>query len=442
MHSVVLTELGIVLLEDGRPAKSFGFSEPAGQYLAVRRGEGAPNELVRHLDGMNAGFEVSDGALLAILQSRGIDATHMPAAEAERVQASKISIMVGAGLASDERDAAARLRDFALSLSSARVAEISGSADLHAVQAIGALDEIDKASNALGSRLREWYGLHFPELENLVDSVAGYARVAERGRRSDLSAQSFRDAGFPEEKAQMLELVSRNSRGGDISDGSLAMAQLLAGQLVGLQEARRSLEAHLDERLGELAPNLSAVLGRVVAARLLSRAGSLQKLASMPSSTIQVLGAEKALFRSIKSGSDPPKHGLLFQHHLIHSAPRWQRGKIARTIAAKAAIAARVDAYGEGLNETLVESMNRRVGEIGAKYAEPPQRPAGGERRDARRPRADGRRPKGDARRHEASCDACGKKFDLPFRPKPGRRAYCPDCFEGRKKRHGKKRRR
>ena len=92
----------------------------------------------------------------------------------------------------------------------------------------------------------------------------------------------------------------------------------------------------------------------------------------MPASTIQVLGAEKALFRSLKTGSQPPKHGLLFQHALVHAAPRWQRGKIARAIAAKAAIAARVDQHGGGINQTLLEKLNVRVDEIGKKYQEPP----------------------------------------------------------------------
>lgn len=557
MRSAVLTELGILLLEDGRVSKSFAFSDPAGQYLAARRGDGAPNELVRHMEGLQVGFRVNDAGLLSVLRSKGIDTTPMPDDESERVQASKISMMVEAGLASDERDASARLRDFAVSLSSARVAEISGSPDLHVIQAIGALDEIDKASNTLGSRLREWYGLHFPELENLVDSIPGYARVVEQGRRDGLTRASFQDAGFPEEKAEMLEVVARNSRGGAISDGSLAMARALASQLLSMHELRRSLESHLSEGLDELAPNLSAILGRAVAARLLSRAGSLQKLASMPSSTIQVLGAEKALFRSVKSGSDPPKHGLLFQHNLIHSAPRWQRGKIARTIAAKAAIAARVDVYGEGLNETLVEEMNKRVGEISSRYSEPPNRPdrredwqesrerrpprEGGrdykkgrreprdrrdegrrergygredrrdregrryegrrepreDRRDAKKGRReprerryegrrergygreDGREPGGRERdyqereygregrreprerryderqdrewderrdykdrRHEMPCDSCGTLFDMPFKPKPGRRVYCRDCFDNRKQNYGKKRRR
>jgi len=95
----------------------------------------------------------------------------------------------------------------------------------------------------------------------------------------------------------------------------------------------------------------------------------------MPASTIQVLGAEKALFRSLKTGAQPPKHGLLFQHSLVHAAPRWQRGKIARAIAAKAAIAARVDVYGEGRNQTLFEKLNVRITEIGQKYKEPTERP-------------------------------------------------------------------
>ncbi|RNJ77989.1 MAG: ribonucleotide-diphosphate reductase subunit beta, partial [Nitrosopumilus sp. H8] len=122
------------------------------------------------------------------------------------------------------------------------------------------------------------------------------------------------------------------------------------------------------------APNLVAILGPSVAARMLGRAGSLAKLASFPASTIQVIGAERALFRAVKTGSDPPKHGLLFQHAMVHSAPRWQRGKIARAIAAKAAVAARVDVYGEGLNRTLLEKLNVRVGEISTRYEKAPER--------------------------------------------------------------------
>ena len=134
-----------------------------------------------------------------------------------------------------------------------------------------------------------------------------------------------------------------------------------------------------------VAPNISAILGSAVGARILAKAGSLKRLATMPASTIQVLGAEKALFRALKTGAQPPKHGLLFQHQLVHASPRWQRGKIARAVAAKAAIAARVDVYGAGRNDTLLEKLNIRVTEIGVKYKDQPERPAFQPRRQEER---------------------------------------------------------
>ena len=126
--------------------------------------------------------------------------------------------------------------------------------------------------------------------------------------------------------------------------------------------------------MNSLTPNLSAILGTAVSARILARAGSLKNLALMPASTIQILGAEKALFRSLKTGSPPPKHGLLFQHSMVHAAPKWQRGKIARAIAAKAAIASRVDFHSPELNKTLLEKLNIRVEEISKKYKNPVNR--------------------------------------------------------------------
>ncbi len=162
-----------------------------------------------------------------------------------------------------------------------------------------------------------------------------------------------------------------------------------------------------------IAPNLSAILGTAVGARILGRAGSLKRLASLPASTIQVLGAEKALFRSLKTGSQPPKHGLLFQHALVHSAPRWQRGKIARAVAAKAVIAARVDVYGEGLNETLLEKLNIRVDEIGKKYENPTEK-------DIRKPqlfRRDSGNFRGDSRRRD---DRDGRRDDRKYKERSG----------------------
>jgi len=148
----------------------------------------------------------------------------------------------------------------------------------------------------------------------------------------------------------MLSLIKEKSRGGDITEKNFVIVQSLAKQILNLFELRKNIEIHVDEQMKEQAPNISAILGTTVGARILARAGSLKRLATMPASTIQILGAEKALFRSLKTGANPPKHGILFQHATVHAAPRWQRGKIASAVAAKAAIAARVDVFGDGVN--------------------------------------------------------------------------------------------
>ena len=208
----------------------------------------------------------------------------------------------------------------------------------------------------------------------MIDSINGYSQIVMAGKRESLSKQVFEEAGFPESKVEMLSLILAKSRGGDISDINLAIVQSIAKQILDFHELRNKLEEHVESEMHEVAPNVTAILGSAVGARILGRAGSLKKMASMPASTIQVLGAEKALFRALKTGSQPPKHGLLFQHAMVHAAPRWQRGKIARAVAAKAVIGARVDVYGEGLNQTLLDKLNIRVDEIGKKYENPTEK--------------------------------------------------------------------
>ena len=374
MYSVILTELGISVFNDGKLDKAFAFSNPVKEYLLVKNKESKLNELINYLASTQRGFSVSDESLLAILKKYSIDCHLMESSELATVQDTKPQIIVDSGFASNLQDTLGKLREFALDFSSSKVTEVSESPDLHIIQAINSLDEIDKIANGLSSRLREWYGLHFPELDNIIDSINGYAQIVLAGKRESLTKQVFEDAGFPESKVEMLSLISSKSRGGDISDINLAIVQSIAKQVLDFHELRKKLEEHVETEMQEIAPNLSAILGTAVGARILGRAGSLKKMASLPASTIQVLGAEKALFRSLKTGSQPPKHGLLFQHAMVHAAPRWQRGKIARAVAAKAVIAARVDVYGEGLNQTLLEKLNVRVDEIGKKYENPTEK--------------------------------------------------------------------
>ena len=371
MNSVILTELGIAVFDEEKCLKSFTFEKPAEDYVFVKKGKSRLSDLGRFLSNSNTVI-VNDQGLLDILKKKSIDAQLMNNEKIEVIQSSKPKILIDSGFAIDENDVMKKLRDFALELSSSKISEVSSSPDLHITQAINTLDETDKIINGVSSRLREWYGLHFPELDNIIDSINGYSQIVLSGKRENISKEDFEKAGFPESKVEMLSLVREKSRGGGMTEKNLAIVQTLAKQILDLFDLRKTIEEHVDAQMKEEAPNLSAVLGTAVGARILARAGSLNKLATMPASTIQVLGAEKALFRALKTGSNPPKHGIIFQHAIVHAAPRWQRGKIARAVAAKAAIAARVDVHKAGLNQTLLDKLNIRVKEIEEKFKVPP----------------------------------------------------------------------
>jgi len=370
MYSTILTELGIVVFDNQKCVKTFPFENPAEEYVLVKKGQAKLTEIGKFLTNDELVI-VNDHGLLDILKKKSIDVQLMSNQQTDTIQSSKPKILVDSGFAKDENEAMEKLREFAMQLSSSKITEVSQSSDLHITQAINTLDETDRMINSMGSRMREWYGLHFPELDNLIDSVNGYSQIVLAGKRENISKENFENAGFPESKVEMLSLVKEKSRGGDITEKNLGIVQTLAKQILDLFELRKTIEEHIEEQMAAELPNITAVLGAAVGARILAHAGSLKRLSSMPASTIQILGAEKALFRSLKTGADPPKHGILFQHAIVHAAPKWQRGKIARAVAGKAAIAARVDVYGAGLNQTLLDKLNIRVQEIGKKYSQP-----------------------------------------------------------------------
>ena len=370
MYSCILTELGITVFDDLKCLKSFPFENPSEDYLLVKKCKTKLNGVGKFLAG-NELVIVNDQGLLDILKKKSIDVQLMSNQQTEKIQSTKLKILVDSGFAEDENGAMEKLREFAMQLSSSKVTEVSQSPDQHIIQAINTLDETDRIINSIGSRLREWYGLHFPELDNLIDSINGYSQIVLSGTRENISKEDFEKAGFSKDKVEMLSLIKEKSRGGSISEKNFGIVQALAKQILDLFELRKNIEKYVDEQMKEEAPNISAILGTAVGARILAHAGSLKRLATMPASTIQILGAEKALFRSLKTGANPPKHGILFQHAAVHAAPRWQRGKIARAVAAKAAIAARVDIFKGGLNEMLLDKLNVRIKEIGDKYKEP-----------------------------------------------------------------------
>ncbi|RLG81088.1 MAG: C/D box methylation guide ribonucleoprotein complex aNOP56 subunit, partial [Thermoprotei archaeon] len=292
---------------------------------------------------------------------------------------------VDSGFAKDGEEFYRKLHEIMLELTRRKLRREAQKRDLLAVQAIRAIDDIDRTINLYMARLREWYSLHFPELDDLVREHEDYARIVyEIGLRGEYSVEKLVDLGFSREKAERIVEASKKSIGAELSDFDMEYIKTLAGIILELYQLRRTLEKYIEAVMKEVAPNITALVGPKLGARLLSLAGGLENLARLPASTIQVLGAEKALFRALRTGGKPPKHGVIFQYPAIHRSPRWQRGKIARALAAKLAIAAKIDYFtGRFLGDKLATELQKRVEEIKKLYAKPPRR----ERREPRRRR-------------------------------------------------------
>jgi len=261
-------------------------------------------------------------------------------------------------------------------LTKIRIKEAVEKRDLLAVHAINTIDDIDKTTNLFMGRIREWYSLHFPELNKLVEQHETYAKlVLNLGRRENFSEEKLVELGIPKEKAEKIVSAAETSMGAAFTDEDFEEIKALCKTTLELYQRRKELEKYLEKTMDEVAPNIKALVGALLGARLIALSGGLESLAKMPASTIQVLGAEKALFRALKTGSRPPKHGIIFQHTYLREARKWQRGKIARALAGKLAIAARTDAYsGKYIGDTLKADLEKRINEIREKYSEPPSR--------------------------------------------------------------------
>jgi nucleolar protein 56 len=266
------------------------------------------------------------------------------------------------------------VHEVSMNLTKARVRKAVEKRDLLAVQAIQTVDDLDKTLNLFMSRIREWYGLHFPELDRLVDKHETYARlIVDIGTKGDFNAENLEKEGLPKAKAKHIAEIATASMGTDLNQGDIDQIQCMSKNTLQLYEVRQSLEKYLDSVMDEVAPNTRALVGTLLGARLIALAGGLTNLAKLPASTVQILGAEKALFRSLRTGTRPPKHGIIFQHPLIQEAKRWQRGKVARALSGKLTIAARIDAFrGKYLGDELKVDLEKRILEIKEKYVAPP----------------------------------------------------------------------
>ncbi|PPQ82162.1 hypothetical protein CVT25_015140 [Psilocybe cyanescens] len=231
--------------------------------------------------------------------------------------------------------------------------------DTMVVQAIALLDDLDKEINIYAMRVKEWYGWHFPEMAKIITDNVAYAKsIKLMGFRTNASTTDFASL-LPEDLEAVLKAAAEISMGTEISDSDIAHIHSLCDQVISISEYRAQLAEYLRNRMNAIAPNLTALVGELVGARLISHAGSLLSLAKHPASTIQILGAEKALFRALKTKHDTPKYGLIYHASLIGQAPPKLKGKMARMVATKAALSIRVDALtdSDGKSDEMASSI-------------------------------------------------------------------------------------
>lgn len=236
--------------------------------------------------------------------------------------------------------------------------------DIMIIQAVGLLDDLDKELNNFAMRLREWYGWHFPELTKICGDNMTYARIVKAvGFRTNTKSTNFEKVlpDVPEEIIKELKTAAEISMGVEITNQDLEHINELCERVIELSEYRASLSDYLKQRMNAIAPNLTHMVGELIGARLISHAGSLLNLAKHPASTVQILGAEKALFRALKMKEQTPKYGLIYHASVVGQSQQKYKGKISRVLAAKLSLCARVDALGDQTEPTVAVAHREYV---------------------------------------------------------------------------------
>ena len=234
-----------------------------------------------------------------------------------------------------------------------KIKKASASEDKHLIQAINSIDEIDEAISKLIERIREWYALYFPEME-VIKNNETYIKLISQNKTKESIIAAKKDA-FPD---YMIDIEE------DINPQDLEIMNRYANSIYELQKSRKDIESYVDKKMEDIAPNLRLLVGASLGAKLISHAGGLKRLATYPSSTVQIMGAEKALFRHLKSGDRPPKYGLIYQHPQVRGAKWWNRGKIARMLAGRISLAVRRDVFTKSFDENAFDDFVEQVERI------------------------------------------------------------------------------
>jgi nucleolar protein 56 len=235
------------------------------------------------------------------------------------------------------------------------------------VQSICLLDQLDKDLNTFSMRVREWYSWHFPELQQIVKDNMMFAQCAQflqhKDKMSEEKLPALEEITGDSEMAKQILDAARMSMGTDCSEIDMLNIVSFASRVVDLTKYRQKLHTYLTNKMNACAPNLSALIGEQVGARLISHAGSLTNLAKYPASTVQILGAEKALFRALKTKGNTPKYGLIFHSTFIGRAKPKNKGRISRYLANKCSLASRIDCFAEEVGNAYGEKLREQVEE-------------------------------------------------------------------------------
>jgi len=292
----------------------------------------------------------------------------------DRFNKNILETLLNASLFKNEQDYRKFIREVSILLTRLRVRHAAEKRDRLIVHAIETIDDLDKTLNLFTGRLREFYGMHFPELGDAIENHLTLALIISKsGDKSAITKKLLVDEiKFPEKKAEQLLNSRVNSMGSDLLPQDIQIIKDQAKLIVELYQRRHALEKWMDEAMTSTTPNLCGVVGPLLGARLIALVGSLRSLALSTSSKIQILGAEKALYRTIKTGAPPPKHGIIFQDSRINQAKWWQRGKIARVISGRISIASRMDYFeAEDKSADFAKNLEEKIKAIKEKYPEP-----------------------------------------------------------------------
>ncbi len=263
-------------------------------------------------------------------------------------------------------DKIAALRRKLIKSTKEKVKEHYSGKDVHLIKSINLMDDLDSVFNLLAEQLIEWYGVHFPELNSVAKDNEQYLKLAyELGGRKEFTEKKVAEWVKGKDDLKRIVEAAKKSNGAAVEDSDLGEIKLLALNALNLKEERTYLGKYIEKGMNKALPNFTALAGPFIGARLLAKAGSSKKLAFMPASTIQVLGAEKALFLHLKKGSKGPKYGFLYSHPLVKQVKPWNRGKVARSLAAKLSIAVKGDYFGKkNISDGLKKDLEKRLKDI------------------------------------------------------------------------------